>query len=270
MPSDAQPAILVDAHAHIFTRDLPTIAAPRHRPSYDFTDADYLRVLDAHGVAFGVIAAPSFLGTYNDYTLAKLRRQPRLRGTAIVDPDIDPYVLRAMDKDGMVGVRFNWYRMEAPDITTPEYRRLLRRIADLDWHVHVFIEGPRLPALLPALTASGAKLVIDHFACPDPAKGENCEGFAAALRAIENGRTWIKVSAPYRLGGTDAKRLCDTLLRQAGPERLLWASDCPFAGHESSIAYGDTVRWLFEWFADPAVRARVGGLNALELYRFRA
>ena len=34
---------------------------------------------------------------------------------------------------------------------------------------------------------------------PIPDKGENCEGFQAVLRSVEKGRTWVKLSAGYRL-----------------------------------------------------------------------
>ena len=50
---------IVDAHAHLFTRDMPLNDQPRHRPSYDFTCENYLATLDKHGVRYGVIAAAS-------------------------------------------------------------------------------------------------------------------------------------------------------------------------------------------------------------------
>ena len=46
------------------------------------TVEQYLEILDAHGVERGVIAAASPYGDYNDYTIAAVRNQPRLRGTA--------------------------------------------------------------------------------------------------------------------------------------------------------------------------------------------
>ena len=77
---------LVDAHAHVFLKDMPHIPNPRHRIDYDFTVEQYLTTLDEHGVERGVIAAASPYGDYNDYTIASLRGQPRLRGTVILDP----------------------------------------------------------------------------------------------------------------------------------------------------------------------------------------
>jgi hypothetical protein len=38
-------------------------------PARSYIASDYLGVLDANGVMYGVIAAPSFLGSYKDYTI---------------------------------------------------------------------------------------------------------------------------------------------------------------------------------------------------------
>ena len=45
------------------------------------------------------------------------------------------------------------------------------------------------------------------------------------LRAIERGRTWSG-SGGYRLGPA-ASDYARELVRVAGPDRLVWASDCP-------------------------------------------
>ena len=84
---------IVDSHAHIFTRDMPLNDRPRHRPSYDFTLQDYIATLDAHGVRYGVIAAASPWSDYNDYTIESVRGNPRLRGTVIVRPGVEKYIL---------------------------------------------------------------------------------------------------------------------------------------------------------------------------------
>jgi predicted TIM-barrel fold metal-dependent hydrolase len=52
----------------------------------------------------------------------------------------------------------------------------------------------------------------------------------------------------------------------AGPERLVWASDCPFVGHENQFPYRSTIDWLNDAVADPAARAKIFGQTALQLY----
>lgn len=269
---------IVDAHAHIFTPDMPLADAAWMRPDYGFTAEDYLKVLDAHGVHFGVIAGISIFGQYNDYMIGALRRHKRLRGTVNIDPATDRYTLERMKADGIVGIRLQLSRRsELPDLGSEAWRLLFRRVADLGWHVHVALEGPLMPRVLPALEAGGARIVLDHYAHPDAAQGLDGEGFQAVLRSIAKGRTWVKLSAPFRLtwesqgtGRPDpvamdlARATTERLLAEAGAERLLWGSDCPFVGHES-VQYADTLRWLADWVPSAATRRRISD-TALRLY----
>ena len=95
---------------------------------------------------FGVIAGISIYGYYNDYMLEKLRKYKRLRGTVNIPPTTERYVLEQMKQDGVIGVRLQLARRkEMPDLDSEEYRLLFRRVADLDWHVHLVVEGPRGP-----------------------------------------------------------------------------------------------------------------------------
>lgn len=269
---------VVDAHAHIFTPDMPLADSAWTKPDYGFTAVDYLKVLDAHGVHFGVIAGISIFGQYNDYMIGALRRHPRLRGTVNIDPAIDRYTLERMKADGVVGVRLQLSRRkQLPDFTSETWKLLLRRVADLDWHVHLALEGRLMPQVLPALEASGARVVLDHFAHPDVAEGLEGEGFQSVLRLVAKGRTWVKLSAGFRLtwesrgsGRPDpvamdlAQAAATRLLRDAGPERLLWGSDCPFVGHEG-VSYADTLRWYEAWVPSAAARRRMAD-TALRLY----
>lgn len=262
------PGPLVDTHAHIYLANCPVIPGATHHPERSFTDSDFVRTLDENGVLFGVIAAASFMGSYNDYSLQALRTYRRLRATAIVEPDVTLPGLRAMDEAGIVGIRFSLRNYAGtPDLTTPEYQRLLRRVADLDWHVHLYAEGDRIAALAPVLLDAGVKLVIDHYGNPDPVIGENSPGFQAALRALGSGRGWVKVSGPYRSPGCDHPALAARLLKEAGPERLLFGSDWPFVGHETTVTYRDTVDWFEEAIPDATTREDIGR-TAARLYRF--
>ena len=107
--------------------------------------------------------------------------------------------------------------------------------------------------------------MVDHLGRPDPRSGVNSDGFKRMLRSIEKGRTWVKVSAGYRLG-PQAADYARELLRVAGPERLVWASDCPFVGHEGKFSYQSTIDWLTESVADTTARSKIFGKTALKLY----
>lgn len=160
-------APIVDSHAHVYTTDMPLSATAWHKPTEDATIERYVATLDRHGVKHAVIAAASLFDDYNDYSLEATRRHPRLRTTAIVKPTIDPYVMRMMRDDGVVGVRLQWRNVkDLPDITTPEYQRFFRRVRDLDWHVHINQTADRLAAPIATLQAAGVKLVIDITSRP--------------------------------------------------------------------------------------------------------
>lgn len=258
--------VVVDAHAHIFKQDMPLRDNPRHTPSYDFTLDDYEKQLDANGVGFGVLAAASPWADYNDFLINSIRGNPRYRGTVILEPSVERYVLQHMAADGVVGVRMHMIGLERlPDISTFEYRRTFQRIADLGWHVHLHCEGRDLPELLPHFERAGMNLVVDHLGRPDPSEGINSEGFKALLRVMENGRTWTKASGHYRLGKPAAGYLQE-LIRQTGNTRLIWGSDCPFVGQENEASYGETLGWILDAVPDEADRVRILGQNALELY----
>lgn len=276
-PSLAE-APLVDAHAHIFLEQMPLARSAWLRPKYSFTAEDYLQVLDTHGVHFGVIAGISIYGLYNDYMLEQLRRHRRLRGTANVLPTTERYVLERMKADGVVGVRLQLTRRSGlPDLGDEEHQLLFRRLADLDLHVQVVVEGPQWPAILPKLEEAGVKIVIDHFGHPSPELGARCPGFQAILRSAQKGRTWVKLSGAYRLTWAEAGQprdprtrnlateLTQVLLADVGPERLLWGSDCPFVGHESAMSYQDTLEELMTWVPDPVLRRKISQ-TALRLY----
>jgi predicted TIM-barrel fold metal-dependent hydrolase len=247
---------------------MPLAATAWHKPPADATIEEYIATLDRHGVRHAVLAAASLFDDYNEYSLEATRRHRRLRTTVIVKPTIDPYVMRMMKDDGAVGVRFQWRHVkELPDITTPEYRKFLRRVRDLDWHVHINQEAGLLAGPVATLQAAGVKLVIDHFGHPARGEGVAGEGFQAVLRAVDNGRTWIKLSAGYRLESPQVAQDCArALLAHAGPERLLWGSDWPFAGFENAMRYEDAVAGFRQWVPDAHLRRIIGGETAYRLY----
>lgn len=281
MSADAPPwdAPVVDCHGHIFSDDMPAMRAAWTRLEYGFTAEAYLAELDRRGIHFGVISGLSISGAYNDYMIAALRRHKRLRGTVVLPPETDRYTLERMAQDGVVGVRLQLARAaDLPDLDDDAHRLLFRRVRDLGWHVQVAIEGERLAPVLDALNAAGVNIVLDHFGHPDPADPLGSAGFAAMLDSVDLGRTWVKLSAPYRLLGTEAWKteslagaddlaasVAAALLQRVGTDRLLWGSDCPFVGYEGRVGFGAMLASLRAWAPDPATRAALSR-TALRLY----
>jgi predicted TIM-barrel fold metal-dependent hydrolase len=261
-------APLVDAHFHLYTKDMPLTPWAWHHPPEDASAEQFIALMDQHGIGFGVVAAASLHGQYNDYVIRSMRRHPRLRGTAFVRPETDMYTLERMKADGMVGIRLFFRRVpDPPDLRSPEYRLLLRRVRDLDWHVHTLATGDALPEVIRATEEAGVKLVIDHFGKPDERLGVNCPGFKAILAAVERGRTWVKLSGGFRMPSPEAARsYARALLDVSGGERLVWGSDWPFAAFEGQVSYGQTIADLHDWVPDAATRRLITADTPMRLY----
>ncbi len=270
MPTSSTPfeTPLVDTHAHLYTLDMPLNANAWHKPAHDATVEQYLSVLDTHGVQFAVLAAASIYGDYNDYHIRACRRHARLRTTIIAHPGLDMYTLERMKADGVVGIRLQWRNVQdRPDLNSGPYQRLLRRVADLDWHVHLHDDSHRLPQTIQILEQAGVKVVIDHFGRPDEQHGLDAPGFQAVLRSVDRGNTWVKLSAGFRLPSENFAKACAAeLLKSAGPERLLWGSDWPFAAFEDRVCYADTIAAFINWVPDEHARRKIAGETALKLY----
>lgn len=258
----------VDCHAHTYTLAMPLASGAWHKPQHAAPVEEFIATLDAHGVDRAVLAAASIHGTFNDYAIEACRRYPRLRTTVIIELDTDWPTMQQMARDGVVGVRLQWRnRRDIPDLQSPDCKRLLGRIADLGWHVQLHDDSVRLPAHLNALEAAGVKIVVDHFGRPDPVLGIDCPGFQRLLRSVQTGRTWVKLSAGFRLASTELAEQCACeLLKHAGAQRLLWGSDWPFTAFESATRYGDTLDSLARLVPDPVARRRIGNQTPLELY----
>lgn len=262
-------APVVDAHAHAFTLDMPLAPTAWHAPPAAAPIEDYLAALDAHGITFGVLSAATLFGHYNDYAIEACRRNRRLRTTVILAPETSAREMRAMAADGVVGVRFQWRHVrDVPDLDSAAYRVFLKRIADLNWQVHLHDDSGRLAPYLDALERAGVHIVVEHFGRPDPQSGGlDCPGFQRVLRSVETGRTWVKLASAFRLATPQlAKVAASELLRHAGPERLLWGSDWPFAAFESSVDYAQVLEDFRRLVPDPAARRRIACETPLRLF----
>lgn len=252
-------------------RDAP-LAASRHSAPQRDADVDkFIALLDRHGLSHGVLTAPSFYGTDNRLLLDALARYPaRLRGTAIVAPDASDDALEELASGGIVGLRLNWIRLaERPDPSSRAYRRLFAAARHLGLHIELYLEGGFMPAVLPVLLESGVDVVLDHFGAPDAAEGTAGEGFQCVLDAIRTGRCWVKLSAPYRLGGAEPQRYVDALMA-ASLDRLVWASDWPWISHEAGRSYQGCLDDLHRWVPDAYARRVILCDTAAALFGFPA
>ena len=266
--SDAPEPPVIDAHAHIFTRAMPFTDTAWTRPDYDYPVDAFLGDLDAHAISFGVVTAASLFGEYNDYTLAALARHKRLRATVMLDPDTDPAALAELKAAGVCGVRFQIpLSASLPDLTGYRFRRFITRLADAGLHLELNLGGDQLSQMLPALAGHGIAVVVDHFGLLR-SEGEMAgPGFVAMLRAVENGRTYVKVSAGFRLPKDSLAGYAERLLTTAGADRLFWGSDAPFVGAEDRVSYTQTLDTFYRIVPNAHHRRRMSDA-ALRFYFF--
>lgn len=269
------PGAAVDTHAHVFHQGLALADTRRHTPDYDATLAEYLGLLDAHGMRHGVLVQPSFLGADNSHLVQALRAAPaRLRGVAVVALDITDTELQDLAGAGVVGIRLNLVGLDSPALQTPAWQSLLARVNALGWHVEIHLQAARLDGVMPALLAAGCRIVVDHFGRPDPALGVSDPGFQYLLRQADSGRVWVKLAAPYRNWAAAAcaasgRLATQQLLDAYTPERLMWGSDWPHTEHRHLASYAAATQWLDAWIDDPAQRRAVLADTPLQLFQFK-
>jgi predicted TIM-barrel fold metal-dependent hydrolase len=263
----------IDSHAHVFERGLRLATVRRHAPEFDATLAEYLGLLDAHGVSHAVLVQPSFLGTDNSYFLDALRAWPqRLRGVAMLEPETSEAELRELHALGVRGMRLNLVGLPEPDLAGPEWQTLFARLRRLDWHVELHSDSAQLARRLERLLATGCRVVVDHFGRPATHDASADEGFNALLRQAESGRVWVKLSAAYRSwsaqdgeGPIEAAR---KLLAHFGAQRLVWGSDWPHTQHQSRADFASTQAALARWVPDAAARRQVLVETPAQLFDF--
>ena len=228
----------VDTHAHVFKRGLKLADVRRYAPGYDVLVDDYLRELDAHAISHGVLVQPSFLGTDNSFMVDALRRHPqRLRGIAMVDPDVSAAELDELADGGVVGIRLNLVGGAAiPDFEVEPWPALLRNLAQREWQVEVHREARDLPMIVGRLLDAGVNVVVDHMGRPDATLGVDDPGFQYLLCVAESqahmgqavGRVSLECPDRGCCGATPAPRVRS---RTAGVGQRLAAypvrEDCP-------------------------------------------
>jgi len=241
-----------DGHAHVFRADLPMIPRRRYTPAYDAELADLAGLLRAHRLDGAILVQPSFLGTDNSFLLSSLATAGSMedltfRGVVMLDPDTSPAEIADLSEQGVIGMRLNLVGGAARNFDIRLWDRVLRRIDGAGWHVELHCEGSLLPPLLDALLARCQTVVIDHFGLPDTTTLPD-----RMFGSPTSDRIMVKVSAPYRvfpnLSSDEAEIRCrsiaEALIRELGPENLIWGSDWPWTRFEDRHTYADTLGWL--------------------------
>jgi predicted TIM-barrel fold metal-dependent hydrolase len=281
-PAIKLPPHACDTHAHIFgpAAQFPYAAERSYTPP-DAPLAAYLAMLATLGFERGVLVQGSAHGPDNAAMLDALARQPdRLRGVAVAGADRSAADLAAWHANGVRGLRFNHffrggqlhYRggvgLDAAHLLAPA-------MADLGWHIQLWIDVKDLPATLPDLRRLPVPIVIDHMGRTDSAAGIGAEGFQCLLKLLGEGGCWVKLSGAHRLSndhpGYAAVRPFQEALVRANPEQLVWGTDWPHPRVEGEMPDAGHLLDLFQaWTPDAATRERILVHNPARLYDFPA
>jgi len=246
----------IDAHSHIWPGDerhfklAPGISLDDLEPS-SFTDKQLMAIAEPHGVGRVVLIQHNvFHGFDNSYLIDAWRRHPdRFRVVGMVD-DLRPHAGKAMRSlltQGVTGFRIRPRKGIVDWLQTDGMIDMWTTAAETRQSMCCLINPSDLPAVDAACERHpDTPVVIDHYARIGIDGDVRKADLDQLCRLARHQYTRVKVSAFYALGKKQPphtellpmiKRLCDSF----GPERLMWASDCPYQmsganTYESSIA----------------------------------
>lgn len=264
----------VDCHTHIFESSYPLVPNRGYTPP-DSTLDDMLRMHRQIGIDRVVFTQPSAYGTDNSAILDAMAQIPdRARAVVALDLSVGGDELADLDRQGVRGLRLNLDNVGGMPIELSDVPILAHRIEDLGWHLEFLFAGKDLPDLVPLLRTLPVPVSIGHFGYMPATEGVDYPPFRALVDLVREGNTWLKLSAPNRLGVGDLPPwnevipLAQTLI-EARPDRMLWASDWPHPNKFTEQPNdADLIEQLELWVPDPDLRRRILVENPVALYRF--
>lgn len=191
----------------------------------------------------------------------------------VVPPDAPDSLLDRMAEQQVCGIRFHFF--PGGFLTWDDLEPLAARAAVRGWHVQVQLDGTTLAEHAERLSHLPCPLVIDHIGKFTQPAGTDHPGFAALLRLVDGGRTFVKLSAPYETscegppGYADVSTLARALAHHA-PERMLWATNWPHPWRKERPSEADLIALLADWVPEEHARALVLVTNPAKLYGFGA
>jgi D-galactarolactone isomerase len=265
------PAGTCDTHMHIYERGYPK-APTALMEAPDAPLSAYLEVRARLGIERTVVVQPSTYGTDNRCTLAAIAAMgSSARGVAVVDQTVTDAELDRLTKLGIRGIRF--HMLPGGALSWDILETMAARTANFGWHVQLQFDGRQLPEREALIKRLAGTLVIDHVGKFLEPVAPDHPSFRVLLRLLENGRTWVKLSAPYEVSKVgppnydDVGALAKALVK-AAPDRMLWATNWPHVGQINRPDDGVMLDMLLDWVADEATRRKVLVENPARLYGF--
>lgn len=245
----------IDAHVHVWTPDtkaypLDSRYTVESMQPPSFTPEELLAHCTPEGVRRVVLIQMSFYGYDNSYLLDTIAKYPgRFSGVGIVDHHASDVAttMHELSKGGVRGYRIHPQQGEAGGWTQDEgMERLWRTARENRWAVCPLINPVDLPAVeAMCRQVPRTPVVIDHFARIGITGTIDQKQLDTLASLAKYPDVHVKVSAFYALGKKKApyddlipmiRRLVDAY----GPERLMWATDCPYQVQQGNT-YADSI-----------------------------
>ncbi|KAA0892857.1 amidohydrolase [Pusillimonas sp. ANT_WB101] len=262
-----------DTHAHVVSansKHFPFVPERSYTPP-PAPETAYLQMLKAQGMTRGVLVQISVYGTDNRYMLDVLKRnREKLRGVAVVSPDISDAELVAMHEAGVRGVRINV--LFKGGVGFKDMTRIAHRIKDMGWHMQFLMDVRQLPELLPHMEKLPVPGVFDHMGHMPVTEGQSSKGYQALRYMLQEHGWWVKLSGAYRISNNiytsnDLTSWAQSLVN-AAPDQTLWGSDWPHVHIARMVDTGKLRNQLPIWVTDTAVREKILVTNPEKLYGF--
>ena len=273
-PSFSMPANACDVHVHVFAPELQYPRVPN--PHYTLPDGNLVqlaRMTAVLGLQRFVIVQPSFYDTDNRCLLDALDMAgSAARGVAMLEESIGGAELELMHARGVRALRLDLFkRATLPTSDILAYiQRSVRQVKHLGWHLQFYTPGWVVRDLIPHLAGLDVDFVIDHMGYMLESDGLTRADFDRLLRAVQEGRGWMKLSGVYRLakdGNYDRLKPLARAIVDAVPERTVWGSDWPHIP-EGGRDTGQYLNLLADWVPDELARQRILVDNPGRLFGF--
>ena len=272
--ADAKPAGWIDAHSHIWTRDVAKYPLAGTQTVDDlkpgsFTAEELLELAGKNGVGRVVlIQHKPYHGLDNSYITDSIAKFPgRFSGVACIEAD-QPHPEKDMDKLFQLGMR--GFRIRPGEGGKDLWKDSAGMCAM--W-AHAAKQGSAIcPLIGPDDLAQvhelctkypDTRVVIDHFARIGMAGSIDETQLKALADLAKHNHVHVKISAYYALGAkkpphTELIPMIKHLIAAYGVERLMWGSDSPYQIVEPNT-YADSVKLITERcdFLSPSEREQL-------------
>lgn len=264
----------VDTHTHVFDSAYPLSPTRGYTPP-DSTLEDMLVMHAQLSIERVVFTQPSVYGTENSAILDAMAKIPdRARAVVALDLTVGDAELADLDARGVRGVRLNLDNKGGMPVGMNDIPVLAGRIRDLGWHLEFLFAAGDLEELGPMLRSLPVPVSVGHFGYMPASEGVDYPPFRILCDLVADGNTWVKLSAPNRLGVGDLPPwdqvvpLAQTLI-ETDPDRMLWATDWPHPnkfGDQPNDA--DLIEQLERWAPTSELQHRILVDNPVAFYRF--